>query len=65
MREGVTGYVPGSIVWVPFSAAHPEDRVERESWLRRFIRRRQPSLYQRCLAMHIMTASDTEARELS
>jgi hypothetical protein len=67
MRESGTGYIPGS-VWVPWSIAHhnaEEAEAPRDSWLKRFIRRRQPSLYQRCLAMHIMTASDNEPTPLS
>jgi len=61
-----SGYVPGSVVWVPWSIARPENRrrrTPRESWLQRLFPRRRasrPSLYQRCLAFHIMTGSDVE-----
>jgi hypothetical protein len=68
VSEGIgSGYVPGSVVWVPWSIARPEKRRRRtirESWLSRFFssRRRQnrPSLYQRCLAIHVMTTDKTE-----
>lgn len=65
MSEGMTsGYIPGSVVWVPWSVARPErrrTRRRRESLFQRFFQRRQrPSLYQRCLAIHIMTSSEIE-----
>jgi hypothetical protein len=61
-----SGYVPGSVVWVPWSIARPEKRrrrMIRESWLRRLFTRHRPSrpsLYQRCLAIHIMTSGDAD-----
>ena len=63
MRESIGGYTPGSVVWVPLSVAHsqPRDRDEGPSWLSRLFRRsKKPSLYQRCLALHIMTTSRPE-----
>jgi hypothetical protein len=62
----ISGYVPGSVVWVPWSIARPEKkhrRTRRESlWQRLFSRRRpiRPSLYQRCLAIHIMATSEAD-----
>jgi hypothetical protein len=62
----ISGYVPGSVVWVPWSIARPEAKLRRkrrESWLQRLFSRRRPSrpsLYQRCLAIHIMTTSEAE-----
>jgi hypothetical protein len=61
-----SGYVPGSVVWVPWSIARPEKkrrRASRGSWLQRLLsrgRQSRPSLYQRCLAIHIMTISEAE-----
>ncbi len=61
-----SGYVPGSVVWVPWSIARPEKRRRcgsSESWLQRLFPRRRasrPSLYQRCLAIHIMATGDTD-----
>lgn len=65
MSEGMTsGYIPGSVVWVPWSVARPErrrTRRKRMSLLQRLFQRKQrPSLYQRCLAIHIMTSGETE-----
>jgi hypothetical protein len=63
MRESVGGYTPGSLVWVPWSVARPQPRERREgkSWLSLLFRRgKRPSLYQRCLALHIMTTSRPE-----
>jgi hypothetical protein len=60
MRESLGGYTPGSVVWVPWSVARPQERrrSDRPSWLSRlFGRSRRVSLYQRCLAIHIMSAS--------
>ena len=63
MRESMGGYTPGSVVWVPWSVAKPQlhDRNDGPSWLGRLFRRdKRPSLYQRCLALHIMTTSRPE-----
>ncbi len=62
MREGVTGYVPGSVVWVPWSVARPRDEaVETEpSWISRLFKREKPSLYHRCLALHMMNVNKRE-----
>jgi hypothetical protein len=67
VSEGMSsGYVPGSVVWVPWSIARPEKKRRRttlEPWLQRLFPRRRPSrpsLYQRCLAIHIMSTSDAE-----
>ena len=70
MRESIGGYTPGSLVWVPWSVARPQPRARRESksWLSQLFQRgKRPSLYQRCLALHIMTTSRPEklaAREV-
>jgi hypothetical protein len=59
----ISGYIPGSVVWVPWSVARPERRrrrQERVSWLKRLFPRRRLSLYQRCLAIHIMTNHENE-----
>jgi len=64
MPDSNGGYVPGSIVWVPWSMAHRTEE-EREtapasdSFWRRLLRRRQPTVFQRCLAIHIMNTTDT------
>lgn len=67
MRESGAGYVPGSVVWVPLSMAqsHPKEAAPRRRWLQRFFRRKEPSLYHRCLAMHIGTASKNKSAALS
>ena len=61
MHEGVTGYIPGS-VWVPWSVTRPEAQPAKlsNSWLRRFLGPKRMSVYQCCLALHIMGASDTD-----
>lgn len=65
MREGGTGYIPGS-VWVPWSATRPETRTPlSSSWLRRFLSPKRLSIYQCCLALHIAGASDTDKASLS
>jgi len=69
VREGRIGYVPGSVVWVPLAMAQqePEESVPRFQWLKRLLRRRrrEPSVYQRVLAMHIGTASENKSAALS
>jgi hypothetical protein len=62
-----SGYIPGSVVWVPWSVARPErrrqQRRQRESLFARLFGRKRPSrpsLYQRCLAIHIMTTTEAE-----
>ncbi len=67
-----SGYIPGSVVWVPWSVARPErrrpkPRKHESLFARLFARneRQRPSLYQRCLAIHIMTTSETEERASS
>lgn len=59
MREGVTGYIPGS-VWVPWSVTRLEKPGARLSsrWLRRFLSPKRMSVYQCCLALHIMSTSN-------
>ncbi len=62
MREGVTGYIPGS-VWVPWSVARPEEARRpalSTSWLRKLLGPKRMSVYQCCLALHIMSASDND-----
>lgn len=64
VSEGMTsGYVPGSVVWVPWSIARPERQRRRRgrgSWLSRMFAPRRFGLYQRCLAIHVMTPSESE-----
>ena len=66
MSEGSTsGYIPGS-VWVPYSVSRPDQRRRpraRQSWLSRLLQRKRPSLYQRCLALHIMKAKADDRAE--
>ena len=66
MREGLTGYIPGS-VWVPWSVARPETPQPglSSSWLRRLLGPKRMSVYQCCLALHIMRASDNDRATLS
>jgi hypothetical protein len=61
MREGLTGYIPGS-VWVPWSLTRPETRKSKlsSSWLRRLLAPKRLSVYQCCLALHILGASKHE-----
>lgn len=66
MSEDTTsGYVPGSVVWVPWSIARPDrrrrDEGRRESWLKRLFPPRRLRLYQRCLAIRVIPSGKADA----
>jgi len=59
MRASITADIAENVdeSWSP-ARAESAAREEPRSWLQRLTRRRTPSLFHRCLAIHIANATD-------